>query len=306
VDGTLVQVAGTINCTGDPIKSTMKIGQYNVTFDAVGVAAVRLDSKGKPKALAASELKYFESGDFRIRLDKPVDLALWKNDKGEWEGLLQGWEGEIPSQLLSLTHKWQRISLPAPFPLNKKVVIKSAVVKETKPDKASVAGIVKDIDGNSYNTARIGDQVWMTDNLRTSHYNDGKSVLGNYTWYDNDSVKYNLKYGKLYNGNTLISKNLCPSGWHVPTAEEWKALIDYLGGNGKAESNRFNPVAGGSRWGFGDNFISLDKYGNWWSSSGTNKRAAWDRKNQSLYYIEDKGLSNEYGLSVRCIKAKDK
>ncbi len=306
LDGTLIQAAGTMNDAGDPIKSTMKIGQYPVTFDAVGIAAARLDGKGELQALAASELKYFETGNFKLRLDQPADIALWKNDKGEWEGMLQGWEGDIPSQLLSLTKKWQRISLPAPYPQNKKAELKSAVVKESETGKAYGSDIVKDFDGNEYNTAKIGNQVWMTDNLRVSHYSNGKSVSGTYTWYDQDSAKYNLIYGKLYTSNALVSKDLCPSGWHVPTAEEWTALIDYLGDKGKDEADRFHPDAGGYKWVLGNNFMSLGKNGNWWSSSGNGKRAAWNRVKQSLYYIEDKGISNEYGLSVRCIKDAEK
>jgi hypothetical protein len=302
VDGTLIQVAGTNNGAGDPIKSTMKIGKYNVSFDAVGVAAARLDKNGKLEALAASELKSFELGDFKINLDKRIDLALWHNEKGEWEGVVQGLQGDIPPQLQSLTNKWARIDLPAPYPQKEKVIIKSAIVKEADRGNLSVTGIVKDIDGNTYNIVKIGNQVWMTGNLRTGRYNDGKSLSGNYTWYDNDSVKYNLKYGKLYSGFTLISKNLCPSGWHVPTADEWINLIEYLKGN---DNKSFNPVAGGYKWGFGNNFVSLGKNGNWWSSSGLNKRVAWNRETQSLYYIEDRGLSAEYGLSVRCIKDGD-
>lgn len=303
LDGTLIQVAGTKNGTGDPIRSTRKIGNYSVTFDAVGVAAARLDKNGKLDALAAGELKSFESGDFKITLDRPVDLALWHNNKGEWEGLIQGWEGEIPAQLLALTRNWERINLPAPYPAREKAALKSAILKEG--ENPSETQTVKDIDGNSYHTAKIGNQIWMTDNLRTTRYNDSNSISENYTWYNNDSARFNNRYGKLYKGNVLISKNLCPSGWHVPTAEEWTSLINFLSSKDLSDKVIFNPVAGGYKWGFGNNFVSLDKNGNWWSSSGTNKRVAWNRESQILYYIEDRGLSAEYGLSVRCIKDQE-
>jgi len=304
LDGTLIQVAGTINGAGDPIKSKMTIGKFTVLFDAVGLAAVRLDTEGKPEAIAASELKSFETGNFKINLDKRVDLALLRNEKGEWEGVIQGWEGEIPAQLRSITAKWERINLPAVYPSKDMPLTECAVVKELKGKTLPKSETVADIDGNAYHTAKIGNQTWMTDNLRTSRYNDGKSISGAYNWYENDSAKYS-SYGKLYNGTTLISKNLCPSGWHVPTAEEWTALIDYFGGK-DAGSKSFNPVAGGYKWGFGNNFVSIGKFGNWWTSSGPSKRVAWNRENQLLYYIEDRGLSTEYGLSVRCIKDGDK
>jgi hypothetical protein len=120
-----------------------------------------------------------------------------------------------------------------------------------------------------------------------------------YSWYDNDSAKFK-NYGKLYTGNISISKNICPSGWHVPTAEDWTTLIDYL--SDKGDKSGFHPIAGGYKWGFGANFVSLDRNGNWWSSSGNGKRIAWNKERQLLYFIEDKGVSNEYELSIRCVK----
>ena len=69
-----------------------------------------------------------------------------------------------------------------------------------------------DIDGNLYNTTLIGNQEWMTQNLRTSSYSNGDPIdlvtdntvwsslsTGAYCWYDNDSISYDHVYGKLYN-----------------------------------------------------------------------------------------------------------
>jgi hypothetical protein len=116
IDGTLIQIAGTNNAGGDPIVSTRKVDGFNVSFDAVGVAAVRVDREGKVQALAAGGLKYFKLGRFIISLEERADLALWINKDGEWEGVLQGWNGDIPAQLLELTSNWLRLKATVPVP----------------------------------------------------------------------------------------------------------------------------------------------------------------------------------------------
>lgn len=103
---------------------------------------------------------------------------------------------------------------------------------------------VKDADGNVYHTVTIGTQVWMVENLKTTHYNDGKEIPNAndssawadtctpaYCWYDND-VHNKDAYGALYNWYTVNTGRLCPSGWHVPSDSEWIALGNYLMANG--------------------------------------------------------------------------
>ena len=119
------------------------------------------------------------------------------------------------------------------------VIINSCVKDEENP-------IVKDIDGNVYHTVRIGHQVWMAENLKTTRYNDGAeiplvedidswSVLTEpgFCFYNNDSLTNHFLnrevYGALYNWNTINSKKLCPAGWHIPSDDEWKSLEIYLG-----------------------------------------------------------------------------
>lgn len=116
IDGTLIQVSGKDNPAGDVIHSKKKIGKYTVIFDAVGIAAVRLDKDGQVQALAAGGLKYFKTKDFIIDLEERIDLALWRNDNGEIEGIIQGYEGEIPEQLLGITGNWTFLRVPLPFP----------------------------------------------------------------------------------------------------------------------------------------------------------------------------------------------
>jgi hypothetical protein len=115
IDGTIIQIAGTHNVTGDPIQSKIRIGKYDVNFDAIGVAAVRLDDDGEVKALAAGGLKYFKVKNFEIKLNERVDIAIWKDEQGQWKGVLQGWNGKIQTQLLNITKDWIRLDIPTPL-----------------------------------------------------------------------------------------------------------------------------------------------------------------------------------------------
>lgn len=100
---------------------------------------------------------------------------------------------------------------------------------------------VADIDGNVYHVVTIGTQVWMVENLKTTHYRNGDAiavVTDNTAWkglltgarcdYYNDATN-GIKYGRLYNFFAVDdSRNIAPVGWHVPTIDEWLTLIDYV------------------------------------------------------------------------------
>lgn len=101
---------------------------------------------------------------------------------------------------------------------------------------------VIDIDGNVYHTVTIGTQTWMVENLKTTRYNDGSSIpnvtentqwgninTGAYCYYNNEP-SYNNTYGKLYNWYAVNTGKLAPTGWHIPSDDEWLTLINYLGG----------------------------------------------------------------------------
>jgi hypothetical protein len=116
IDGTEIMVSGTKDVAGDPIQTTMKVAGHDITFDAIGVVGVRLDPKGQPVALAAGGLKRFEVGAFRIELPERVDLSLWRDPKGLWQGVLQSCSGPVPAPLAALTDRWLRMNVPAPLP----------------------------------------------------------------------------------------------------------------------------------------------------------------------------------------------
>ncbi|MBI5009561.1 MAG: DUF1566 domain-containing protein [Bacteroidia bacterium] len=99
--------------------------------------------------------------------------------------------------------------------------------------------------GYTYNTVKIGTQLWMQENLKATKYRDATDIplktvnadwsgmkTGAYSWYGNNPTDGD-KYGALYNYFTTVdNKNLCPAGWHVPTDAEWTTMVDYLISNG--------------------------------------------------------------------------
>lgn len=106
-----------------------------------------------------------------------------------------------------------------------------------------VTDTVSDIDGNIYNTVLVGDQWWMTENLKATHYSNGLEIpnlIDSLAWlnatsgamcdYDNLALNTDI-YGKMYNGFAATnSDNVCPIGWHVPTKSEWEEIISFAGG----------------------------------------------------------------------------
>ncbi|HOX84790.1 MAG TPA: fibrobacter succinogenes major paralogous domain-containing protein [bacterium] len=101
---------------------------------------------------------------------------------------------------------------------------------------------MKDIDGNRYRTVKIGEQWWMAENLKVTHYRNGEAIAnitendawgnpetGAYCSYDNNDGNVPT-YGRLYNWYAVNDlRGLAPEGWHVPSDEEWKQLEMYLG-----------------------------------------------------------------------------
>ena len=114
LDGTVIIASGEKNVMGDPIRARIAAGGGEVTFDAVGLAAARLDKEGRLEALAAGGLKSFRGGGRAIELPERLDLALWRDQKGKWRGVLHGSTGGVPADLLAITHDWLRTAAPRP------------------------------------------------------------------------------------------------------------------------------------------------------------------------------------------------
>jgi uncharacterized protein (TIGR02145 family) len=198
-------------------------------------------------------------------------------------------------------------------------------------------GSVTDQNGNTYATIVIGTQEWMAENLRSTTYANGDpipNVTGNTAWpqlttgawahYDNNSG-YESPYGKLYNWYAVADpRNVCPTGWHVPTDAEWTVLSDYLGGEsvaggkmkstgtqywispntGATNESGFSGLPGGLRNYFDGYSYTLGTSGYWWSASESGAaESAWGRYLYS--YDADVYLVESYygnGYSVRCLR----
>ena len=109
LDGTVIYASGKNDVLGDPIKKKIKIDGEKVYFDAIGVAAVRFDKAGRIEAMAAGGLKTFKVDGLNITLPARADIALWKNEKGKWQGVLQGYRGQLPEILATITNEWVRL-----------------------------------------------------------------------------------------------------------------------------------------------------------------------------------------------------
>lgn len=194
--------------------------------------------------------------------------------------------------------------------------------------------MVKDVEGNVYRTVTIGSQVWMAENLRTNTYNDGEPIKqfqytfysstnkGGYCWCENDT-RYKLKFGALYNWYAVDTKKLCPVGWHVPTDDEFKTLVNFLGGRSVAGSkmketgithwSRPNKDATNS-----SGFSALPSHyspsnvpfvgwggsgAQFWSSTQSTSENAWDIELRSFDgAVARYNYSKNWGYSIRCLK----
>jgi uncharacterized protein (TIGR02145 family) len=196
---------------------------------------------------------------------------------------------------------------------------------------------VTDIDGNTYPAVVIGTQIWMAENLRVIHYSNGDPVelvkdddqwsritTGAYCNIDNKKKNARI-YGRLYNFYAVADvRKICPSGWHVPNAADWKRLETTLGGTGAAggkmkqagtrywtepntradNSSGFNGLAGGARNTDGT-FEAAGEKGHWWTSTEFSATSAWHRSlyNNTAFIDNIYGYKTD-GYSIRCIKDK--
>jgi uncharacterized protein (TIGR02145 family) len=201
------------------------------------------------------------------------------------------------------------------------------------PSWSTLSTTVTDIDGNTYNTVQIGNQVWMSENLKTSRYRNGglipnvtdgtawsNSTTGAWSYYNND-VSNNAIYGKSYNWYTTLGDTLCPTGWGVPTDAEWTTLTTYLGGEsvaggkmksvgttywndpntGATNESGFSALPGGFRLNFG--FYNIRNNAFFWSATEYSSNDAWPRY---LNYFNGSVTRSNYGKSVggsvRCLR----
>ena len=193
-------------------------------------------------------------------------------------------------------------------------------------------------DGNKnrYLYTKIDNQYWMIENLRATHYTDNTALVNikttaswagltspAYCWYQNDSAKNAYLYGGMYNFYIDTTK-ICPTGWKVASTTEWKALIDYVGGNSVAGGNlaitnqllwnpgntiaknqfNFNWIPAGYRSATGV-YSNLNSSGRYWTRtvSTTDPTQCFNYGlNNNDNPVQGANVSRKMGLSIRCIK----
>jgi uncharacterized protein (TIGR02145 family) len=206
-------------------------------------------------------------------------------------------------------------------------------VLQSKEKLVGNAFVFKVKVGEEFKTVKIGNQIWMAENLNVDHYANGDPIpevkdynqwsklnSGAWCYYDNDIANRKV-YGKLYNWYAVKdSRGLCPAGWHVPSDDDWTTLENYLGGRevaggkmkaitgwkspntGASNQSGFQGFPGGFRNQLGSyNFIGY--FGFWWSSTESYSDSAWGRE---LYYDSSVVYRDYYnkqlGFSVRCVR----
>jgi uncharacterized protein (TIGR02145 family) len=198
--------------------------------------------------------------------------------------------------------------------------------EEPEPESTTVI----DYDGNVYNTVQIFNRGWMAENLRTTRLNNGTMITlvsDDWNWdfldepkrcyYNNDGQANRDVYGHLYNYFAVNSGRLCPSGWHIPTKEEWGTLIGYLGGysaaggklkesgtihwitpnTGADNSFDFTALPGGFRTSEGS-YEQIGYAGFWWCT-GNHEGLSLSYNSSSVSF---QWFADSYGASVRCVK----
>jgi uncharacterized protein (TIGR02145 family) len=201
--------------------------------------------------------------------------------------------------------------------------------------KESTPGPGVTFNGYTYSTIILGNgQEWMSENLRTTSYSNGDIIpnvtgtqwssltTGAWCHYNNDRLYENV-YSKLYNWYAVAdSRNVCPTGWHVPSVDEWRILIDYLGGDAVAgkkmkstgtqfwvgpneatNESGFSALPGGHRFG-GGTFAYIGEIGRWWSSNEYILFGGSFDLYSNYDFANIDNCQKEYGLCVRCLRDK--
>jgi uncharacterized protein (TIGR02145 family) len=334
-----------VKLVSNPVAKVEKISTDQVILKEISAltegASLNFESKkGGDQAFTFDLL--IEDGPLKVKktinasINLACTLAVTVNTSGSTATV------QTTGGLAPFTYTWSNngtgTSQSGLSPGNYNVKVKDAlgceVTKEFTIQEEAVVGTVTDVDGNQYATIKIGTQVWMAENLKTTKFADGTeipNVTTNQQWmaqttaafsYFNNDASNNEKYGKLYNWYAATCCAICPQGWHVPTQEDWEKMRSFLlpnsgnklksitgwreseisGTKGTNESG-FNALPGGVR-GSNGNFFSVGEFGHWWMNKSTNATTAPYiilSFNQSV--VSQANFNPKWnGASIRCVK----
>jgi uncharacterized protein (TIGR02145 family) len=203
---------------------------------------------------------------------------------------------------------------------------------------------VTDVEGNLYKTVVIGDKVWMAENLKVTKFNDNTDItlasdaaawMGltgpGYCWYNNDPDFNKPIYGALYNWYAANTANICPTGWHTATNDEYDAMEVSIGlaladiniwgwrgtdhgskmknttgwnaGENGTNTSGFSALPGGYRFYTDGTFQGQNTYAYWWSATEHDTDRGWYRRldgnNTAVYKAS---TDKRAGKAIRCVK----
>jgi uncharacterized protein (TIGR02145 family) len=294
----------------------LKCMVINLALQAQAVRSVKATQEGQKIAIA-----------YELVCTQPTEINLFlSEDNGQtWNALKTGVSGDVGVKVTQGSKVIYWDVLQSKEKLVGSAFVFKVKVKDQKKDENQI---------NDIKSVKIGEQIWMAENLNVDHYRNGDPIMevknienwsnlisGAWCYYDNEDLN-GLQYGKLYNWFAISDKRgLCPTGWHVPSNEDWLVLENQLGGRlvaGKSLKSRhgwsglesentnlsdFSGLPGGGRL-LGGNFYANGRFGFWWSSTEYDFSRIWGRRlnydDSSVY--RDNDVYKYFGLSVRCIK----
>jgi uncharacterized protein (TIGR02145 family) len=213
-------------------------GSYNT---ADGYQAGYNNANGNRNVFLGSSAGYYETGSNKLFID---NQSRADESDGRTKALIYGiFDADPANQVLTINgnvnvnnNKITNVADPS----SAQDAATKAYVDAILSKLSATGAILADADGNIYSTVRLGSQVWMGENLKTTKYKDGTAIplvtdntawsnltTSGYCWYSNNSANKDT-YGALYNWYTINTGELCPTGWHVPTTAEWTKLENYL------------------------------------------------------------------------------
>ena len=239
-------------------------------------------------------------------------IIEWFKELEFYKQILAGVISSIIATAIIATLSFALKKLLIRFFSNYVAILSGKIVRDIeKSNSLSAEETFKDSrDNKEYRIKKIGGQIWMAENL---NYGGTNNNIGRY--YD-DNPDNGKKYGRLYTWEQAIEA--CPVGWHLPTNEEWQALINFIGGDniagaklksksdwkiGGTDDFLFSALPGGLRFSSNGKFYNIGYKGVWWSATKINNTKIYSRgiDYDGIYVFKGKDDKDNL-LSVRYIK----
>lgn len=188
-------------------------------------------------------------------------------------------------------------------------------------------GSVEDLNGNKYRTLKAGDQEWMLEDLKVTHYRNGDEILfgglidykgeykslkdtgeGEYYCYsENNGLHINFDMNILFYNWYAVNdpRIIAPKGWRIPSEKDWLKISEYLCEHGLVVSKELELFKYGTKHKTACQYTAVNNYGNWWSTTqNLNNEACafYDESEHMNQLINYNFLCKTAGCHIRCVK----